>query len=50
MVISNKLYAGNPVQPATESRMRSVRPGMFPFLFESCCVIDTQPPLPGTGK
>jgi hypothetical protein len=33
-----------------EQRFRKARPGAFTFLFESCCIVDTQPPLPpGTG-
>jgi hypothetical protein len=31
---------------ATQQRFRKVRPGVFSFLFESCCVVDTEPPHP----
>ncbi len=33
-----------------ESRYRRSVAGAFSFLFDSCCIIDTQPPLPpGAG-
>lgn len=44
---SASLKLGTPLHAAgAEQSMRRVRPGAFAFLFESCCIIDTQPPLP----
>lgn len=38
---------GQPLQlNDVEQRFRGKRTGAFSFLFESCCIIDTQPPLP----
>lgn len=48
---STSLQLGAPLHISdAEQRFRASRPGAFAFLFESCCIIDTQPPLPpGTG-